>query len=76
MHAKSPDDRFVYFFTTPNVNNTTNGDLWIVENNGVSFPVEDRDSGNRVISYKKTFYYDDLDQFDIEYVTRLSNVQV
>ncbi|KAM7505195.1 hypothetical protein LguiB_004099 [Lonicera macranthoides] len=68
MPAESPDDRFVYFFTTPNVNNFTNGDFWIVENNGASFPVEDRDYDNQVIGYKKTIYYDDSDQDDIEYV--------
>ncbi|KAM7505793.1 hypothetical protein LguiB_004697 [Lonicera macranthoides] len=66
MPAESPDDRFVYFFTTPNVNNFTNGDFWIVENNGASFPVEDRDYDNQVIGYKKTVYYDDSDQDDIE----------
>ncbi|KAM7489336.1 hypothetical protein LguiB_026820 [Lonicera macranthoides] len=91
-HAESPNDRFIYFFTTATDKNSANnssgnivernngnggcGDLWIVEDNGASFPVEDHDNGNQVIGYKKTFVYDDSDQDDIEYeMTEYTSLQ-
>ncbi|KAM7489305.1 hypothetical protein LguiB_026789 [Lonicera macranthoides] len=91
-HAELPHHRFIYFFTTATDKNNANtssgnivernngnggcGDLWIVENNGASFPVEDPDNGNQVVGYKKTFLYDDSDQDDIEYeMTEYSSLQ-
>ncbi|KAM7516968.1 hypothetical protein LguiA_006551 [Lonicera macranthoides] len=74
MHTEYPDQKSVYLFTTSEENNTTTattttgGDAWIVENNGTSGPVEDPRYGNEIIGYKKTFFYNNSDQPNVERV--------